>query len=138
VDLLEVIHVIKSAYQLYQFVGCKFDVWQAHLLAEELIAEGVPMSEARLTGEDYDIITRSLLDAFSNRRIKLYPDHRLRHDLLRLKFEETLKGYKLTAIRDDYGHCDRAIAMSYALPAALAAAGRYGVLPPCRDEVLVT
>jgi hypothetical protein len=135
VDLVEICYAVKSAHQLYRFIGCKYDFWQAELMAQELIADGVPMSETKLNAEDLNLITRSLLDAFSNRRIALYPHADLTRDLLRLRVKETLQGYKLTAIRDDSGHADRAMAMALALPAGLYEANQY---QPQRsaDEVL--
>jgi hypothetical protein len=136
VDLIEIRHAIKTAHSFYHFVGCKYDFWQAEYMAQELMAEGVPMSETKLNAEDLNIITRSLLDAFSNRRIAIYPHDGLTRDLLRLRVKETLHGFKLTAVRDDSGHADRAMALCLALPAALYEVSRCGVVEP-RAEVLV-
>jgi hypothetical protein len=125
VDLIEIRHVVSNAYQMYQFVGCKYDFWQAELMAQELQADGVPMSETKMGAEDLNLITRSLLDAFSNRRIALYPHDGLQRDLLRIRVKETLRGFKLEAVRDDAGHADRALALACCLPAALALATQY-------------
>ena len=38
----------RTAYQLYQFIGCKYDFWQAEYMAQELTAAGVPMSETKM------------------------------------------------------------------------------------------
>jgi hypothetical protein len=84
-----------------------------------------------------NLITRDLLDAFANRRIALYPHADLTRDLLRLRVQETLRGYKLTAVRDDSGHADRAMALAFALPAALYEACRYQPEHESRDEILV-
>jgi hypothetical protein len=125
VDLIEVRYVIETAYQMYRFVGCKFDFWQAAYLAQELSAAGVPMSECKMVADDLNRITRSLLDAFSNRRIALYPHAELERDLLRIRVKETLRGFKLDAVRDEAGHADRAMALALALPAALSYANQY-------------
>jgi hypothetical protein len=137
VDLLEVRHAVETAHQFYRFIGCKYDFWQAELMAQELAAAGVPMSETKLPAEDLNLITRSLLDAFSNRRIALYPHADLERDLLRIRVKETLRGFKLDAVRDDSGHADRAMALAFALPAALFEASQYHPATT-RDEVLVT
>jgi hypothetical protein len=136
VDLVEVRHAIETAHSFYQFVGCKYDFWQAELMAQELVAAGVPMSETKLPAEDSNLITRSLLDAFSNRRIALYPYADLERDLLRIRVKETLRGFKLEAVRDDSGHADRAMALAFCLPAALYEANQYRPAQT-RDEVLV-
>jgi hypothetical protein len=125
VDLIEIRHVVSKAHEMYEFIGCKYDFWQAELMAQELRAEGVPMSETKLNAEDLNLITRSLLDAFSNRRIALYPHPELQRDLLRIRVKETLRGFKLDAVRDDAGHADRAMALAFCLPAALAMATQY-------------
>jgi hypothetical protein len=135
IDLHEIEYVIEQAYSLYRFVGIKFDAWQAVFLAQRLESKGIPMSEIRMTAEDLNIIARTALDAFSNRRIRLFSNADLRRDILRLRFEETLRGYKLTATRDSFGHADRAVAIFYALPSALNEANRYDV-GETRDEYI--
>jgi len=135
VDLIEIRHTVKRAFEFYRFTGCKYDFWQCEYMAQELRAEGVPMSATKLPAADLNLITRSLLDAFSNRRITLYPHEGMTRDLLRLRVKETLTGFKLTAVRDDSGHADRAMALALALPAALCEASRYGVREP-RPELL--
>jgi hypothetical protein len=140
VDLLEVKFVISQAYRLYGFCGCKYDFWQADLLAAELSAEGVPMSETKLGKEDTDLMVRSLLDAFSNRRIAIYPHQELERDLLRIRIKERIQGgYKLDSVRDEAGgHADRAVALALCLPAAMAFLQNYNPNFIERDEVLVT
>jgi hypothetical protein len=125
VDLIEIRHVVSRAHDMYQFVGCKYDFWQAEYMAQELRADGVPMSETKMPAEDLNLIVRSLLDAFSSRRIALYPHEDLQRDLLRIRIKETLRGFKLDAVRDDAGHADRAMALAFCLPAAMAYATRY-------------
>jgi hypothetical protein len=137
VDLIEIRQAIKTAHSFYHFAGCKYDFWQAEYMAQELAAEGVPMSETKLNAEDLNIITRSLLDAFANRRVAIYPHDGLTRDLLRLRVKETLTGFKLTAVRDDSGHADRAMALCLALPAALYEANHGGVIGPRQEFLLV-
>jgi phage terminase large subunit-like protein len=137
VDLLEVSYTVRMAHEHYRLEGVKYDFWQCHYLAEELRSDGVPMSETKLPREDLDLMVRTLLDAFSNRRIALFPQKDLERDLLRVRVKEKPQGgYKLESIRDEAGgHADRAVALSLCLPAALAIATRY--TPPIRPEVLV-
>ncbi len=133
---MEVSYAVETACQRYQIRCVKYDFWQAELMAQQLRSKGVPMSECRSGAGDLDLITRSLLDAFTNRRIDIYSDPDLARDLLRIRVKETLRGFKLTATRDDDGHADRAMALAFALPAALNVSQSY-LTPPTREEVLI-
>ncbi len=106
------------AYQLYQFEGCKYDFWQCEHMAQELMAEGVPMSPTKLlAAEDLDLDRQALLDAFANRSNCAFSTRGPRGDLTstcRVRVKETLRGYKLEPVRDDAGgHADRAMALSF-------------------------
>ena len=136
VNLIEVRHVIQTAYTLYEFIGCKYDFWQAELMAQDLAAAGVPMYAVKMTAEDLNLITKNLMEAFASRCVALYPNADLECDLLRIRVKETLRGFKLTATRDDNGHADRAMALALCLPAALSEASMYAAQPAIPEEVL--
>ena len=135
-DLIEIRYFIETAYSNYQFAGCKYDFWQAEYMAQELTAAGVPMSEVKMTADDLNIMTKRLMEAFSNRRIALYPHEGLARDLLRIRIKETLRGFKLASVRDSNGHADRATALALCLPVALFEANRYSPQDE-PDEVLI-
>lgn len=97
-----------------------FDVSQCHYIAQKLIVE------TRNEGNELEVVewnsaaprardvqARALVQIFRNRMIDLYPAPRLEEDLLRIQIEEKLSGHKVTAISDDRGHADRAIALSF-------------------------
>jgi hypothetical protein len=136
VDLLEVAYTVRQAYQLYQFEGCVYDFWQCEHMAQELMTDRIPMCPTKLGREDLDLIVRSLLDSFASRRIALFPHAALEKDLLRLRVKEKPQGgYKLDSVRDEAGgHADRAVAMSFCLPAALRIIREHAPMP--RDEYI--
>ncbi len=119
VDLMAVRRGVLTAHQKYDLRWLGYDPSQAELMAQELEHEGVPMNAVEFRGKNLDLMARELLQTFRNRRIDLYPDDRLVNDLYRLTIEERSYGYKLTAISDDTGHADRAIALAIPLPLAL-------------------
>jgi hypothetical protein len=72
----------------------------------------------------------ALVDALNNRRIELFEHKELRDDLLKLKVVKKTYGFGIDAPEDvNSGHCDRAIALGIALPAALAMASELHVTP---------
>jgi len=64
-----------------------------------------------------------LLQVFIGRNISLYPQDDLKRDLLRLSIVRKSFGHKLEGTRDEYGHCDRATALTIALPVIAEVAG---------------
>jgi len=62
---------------------------------------------------------RRLLAVFRNRAIDLYRDEQLVRNLHRLMIVERRYGFKLEAVCDEFGHADRAIALSIILPPML-------------------
>lgn len=136
VDVAEIEHYVLAAHEMYNFAAVAYDPWQAAYLAQRLSAEGLPMCECQFTPANKDLMARSLLGAFQNNLIRLYPDPDMAADLGRLRIKEGPLGFRLDSVRDARGHADRAIALSTILPAALYEARNY--CPESRDELLVT
>ena len=93
-----------------------FDPWQAELLAEQLRRRGLKMLDRAFSGSNLNAMAVAVLEVFRERRLSLYPDAALMRDLGKLRIVERSFGYKLEAARDEYGHCDRAMAFAIALP----------------------
>lgn len=119
VDLISVRDEVKAAARKYDIKWLGFDPSQAELMAQELEQSGVPMCKVEFRGKMLDRMARDILQTFRNRKIALYDDPGLVNDLYRLTIVERSYGYKLTAISDDTGHADRAIALAITLPLAL-------------------
>jgi hypothetical protein len=127
VDIATVEKAVITATRDFEVNVWGFDPWQALHLAQNLAKRGVPVYETPFTASNKDIMARSLLSAFRERLIRLYPDAELRRDLLRLRIREsaTHGGYRLDSIKDEQGHADRAIALAIALPSALRVAREF-------------
>lgn len=119
VDLIAVRRGVVTAHKKYDLRWLGYDPSQAELMAQELEREGVPACPVEFRGKMLDLMAREILQAFRNRRIDLYRDERLLNDLFRLTIEERSYGYKLSAVSDDMGHADTAIALAIPLPLAL-------------------
>jgi len=101
-----------------------FDPWQCIGMAQRLIrsttAHGRPLQMLKHEGAKvHDKMARALFQVFRNRMIDLFYDAKLEDDLLRLQIESKITGYKVTAISDEAGHADRAIALAMTLDTAL-------------------
>lgn len=119
VDLIEVERFCLAAAKQFSIGRLFYDPHQAALMAQRVARAGVWMEELPFVGANLNRMASAVLAAFSSRQIDLYPDADLERDLLRLSIVEKAYGFKLEAIRDEYGHADRAIALAIALPAAL-------------------
>lgn len=119
VRLADVKAAVLDAWRRFGLLSVDFDQWQAWDMAQDLANEGVPMYPWQNTPQNLDLAATTLLNVFNNRLIDLYPDAMLTRDLVRLQIVERSKGFKLNAVRDEYGHCDRAIALSMLLPSAM-------------------
>jgi hypothetical protein len=137
VDLEVVKYQVGMAHRMYGFHCCGFDPWQAHLMAQELSREGVPMREWPFVPKNKDLMARALMSGFADRKFAIYKDEQFERDLLRLKIKEGPVGYRLDAVRDDSGHADRAIAFAICAPAALYLACEWQPIVETRDEVMV-
>lgn len=124
IDLRQVRAEILALHEVYHFEMVAYDPFQAHLLSQDLAAEGVRMVEMQFTGQNLSIMARDLLTSFRDGHIELYDDSQLLGDLRALSIAERPGGfgYKLTAPSNATGHADTAIALACILPAALKAA----------------
>jgi hypothetical protein len=77
------------------------------------------MREMTFTGKNLNLMASTLLDVFRSRRLQMYKHDALVADLSRLTIEEKAYGYRLSAIRNEHGHCDLATALAIALPIAV-------------------
>ena len=119
IDLTLMNAAIARAHRELPLLGMCYDVYQMEFMAQQISRIGLPVDPISFTSREADEMVRVLLDCFRNRRIALYPDEMLTRDLHRLVIKENRLGhYKLDAIKDEYGHADRAIALAIALPAA--------------------
>ncbi len=116
VDLRAVRDAVQAAWSKWGLVWCGYDPHQAALMAQDLEAAGVTMTEVPFVGQNLDLMASTLMQAFRGRTIDLYRDPDLLDDLSRLTIEERRFGYKLTSVSDESGHADRAIALAIALP----------------------
>jgi len=94
-----------------------FDSWQFEGSAQKLCSEGLNMCRWPTNATSQDIMARTLLRYFYERRIDLFPDHLLLKDLGMLGVVESTrnKTLKIVAPRDLDGHCDRGIAFCISL-----------------------
>jgi hypothetical protein len=117
VSLAEVREACRRAHRLWD-MPLIYDPWQAELMAEDLRADGIECHERTFTPANCNEMATSLIRCFRNRTLELFSDPRLIDDLLRLKIVERQTGYRLEAIRDERGHCDRATALAMVCPDA--------------------
>ncbi|HEY4259361.1 MAG TPA: hypothetical protein VGM98_04350 [Schlesneria sp.] len=124
VDLMAVERAVLDAQRRFKLARCGYDPHQAALMAQRLELQQVPMHEMTFTGANLNLMASTVLDVFRSRRIELYDIPRLIEDLGRLTIEEKSYGYRLSAIRDENGHADLAVALSIALPLAVEEGGQ--------------
>ena len=129
VDLESVKDAVLSTHQQFNLTTCRYDPYQAELMAQQLSREDVPMEELPFVGKNLNVMASTLLDAFRSGRLDLYRDDALMRDLSRLTIVQRSFGFKLEASRDAKGHADRGIALAIALPAAVELASK----PKLRD-----
>jgi hypothetical protein len=99
-------------------------------MAQELRQQNIRMEEMAFVGANLGKMASAILDAFRSGKLGLYDDPALIDDLKRLNIVERSWGLKLEAPADKaLGHCDRALALSICLPAALEPASE-----PPRDD----
>jgi phage terminase large subunit-like protein len=92
-----------------------FDEWQATLLAQQLRAKGVVMESVAFSGKGAQEMAAATVEAFSERRIQLFPADGLIADLRSLSIVSSPAGWRLSAPRTQAGHADRAVALSMAI-----------------------
>jgi phage terminase large subunit-like protein len=109
--------VATAAWELHLQFHPKFliDPYQAEMLAQQLNRRGAHLETVPFAGQTLVEMASTLVEAFSSRRIEVYPDAGLLTDLRRLRIVEGPSGWKLQAPRTASGHCDRATALSLAI-----------------------
>jgi phage terminase large subunit-like protein len=117
VDLREVREEIVRLHRQYRTTFF-YDVYQAHLLAQDVEKMGVWMEPVPFQGTAMQEMASAVIDAFTSHNIELFRDEPLLDDLKRLRVEERPSGFRLVADRTSAGHCDRATALCLALLAA--------------------
>ena len=118
VDLECVESAVLGAHQQFGLRQCRYDPYQAELMAQRLSRKGLWMTPMPFVGKNLNLMATTLLEVFQSGRIELYEHKRLIRDLGRLRIVEKSFGHKLEATRDENGHADTAIALAIALPAA--------------------
>lgn len=121
IDLRNVRATIASYHRRFNLALVRYDPFQCSLLAQDLTVDGVRMEEMTFNGQNLDRMATSLLSAFRERRIELFPHEQLLSDLRALSISERAGGwgYKLTAPRGPGGHADLGISLCTILPDAL-------------------
>lgn len=131
VDLADVEEAILDTHARFGLRQINYDPWQAVAMAQRLQAGGVgrlvkgadrkatlPMVEVPPTGSNLQRMASCVLEAFSDRRLELYPDPDLRRDLERMRIVEKSYGFRLESPRDVDGHSDLGSAFALAMLAA--------------------
>lgn len=134
IDLTLMDAAILRAVNDFAPLGLCYDPTQMELMAQRAHKKtGVWIDPIWFrAGRETDLMVRELLRCFRERCLKLYKDDMLIRDLHRLSIKENRLGqYRLDAVRDEYGHADRAIAFAVALPAAAMVSQQE---PPAEDE----
>src|SRR5690606_31470606 len=99
-----------------------YDPTEARLMAQQLIPRGVPMKEMSFSKtSNLDKMAHGLMQVVEDACLKCYddPEGTLRRDFGKFTIEEKSYGWRLTAVRDEYGHADVGTALVIALPAAI-------------------
>lgn len=109
---------VSRAFRLYWF---GYDPAQAVFMAQRLRGKGCPMQEMVFNGRNLDHMATAMVQAVEEGILKIYRDEedRLRRDLGKLTIVEKPYGYKLEAVRDEFGHADVGTALAICLPKAV-------------------
>ncbi len=120
IDLTKLDDAIFRALDKLPIIGMAYDSFQMENTAQRVRQKGFIAQEQLFQGKHGDLLAHDLLHVFTNRDIEMYHDEALIRDLHRLCIEENkMQQWRLTAVRDDFGHADRGIAMAIALTAAV-------------------
>ena len=110
-----------ESHKKYDLQAIAYDPWQADLKAKQLRVElGILTQPWQMTPKNLDLMTTKLLQVFRNQQISLYREPDLIGDLQHLRIVERQTGYRLSPVKNQHGHGDRAIALAIALPLCLA------------------
>lgn len=138
IDLIEVERHLLELDERFNLECVGFDPWQAESMAQrlEVWSEHKRRSERKCYHDDKPWMQEVppsatnlrdqctlVIEAFADRRLKLFPCEPLRVDLLKLRAEEKSYGIRLTSPRDGEGHGDSYSAFALALLKAHEIAG---------------
>jgi len=123
VDNVAVRETVKALHQKWGVGVWRYDPHEMRTTYLDLMRLGLPMQEQPFQGKHLNNMAGWLLDVFNARAISLYPQEDLKRDLMRLSIVRKSFGHKLEGTRDEYGHCDRATALTIALPVIAEVAG---------------
>lgn len=138
VNLTDVEDELSQLHERFHLKQTMYDPWQAVHLAQRLQAGGLgrishgrqrreklPLVEVPFTPKHLQGMATACLEAFHDRRVELFPDPDLQHDLSRMRVEERKDGsFRLVFPRDSLGHGDLGTAFLLALLGATELAGK--------------
>lgn len=106
-------------HRRFNFAAVAIDPWNAAQMIERVTKRGIPAERVDPTPNNLRQICSLMLEAFGERRLRLYKHELLLGDLRALRLEERQYGMRLTSPRDKQrGHGDAATAVGLALFAA--------------------
>jgi len=119
VELEAVEKEITALRQQFMLQSVHFDPWQAEYLAERLGKQHIRTEACHFTAANLQEMAVSVLDAFREKRLELFPHEQLISDLKKLRIVEKSYGYRLVSPRTSFeGHGDVATSLAIALRAA--------------------
>ncbi|WP_166820020.1 terminase large subunit domain-containing protein [Thalassoroseus pseudoceratinae] len=124
INLSQVESALVKLHSKYDFESVMYDPWQATHMSQRLELRRLPMVELTQSGTNLQRVATTVIEAFNDRRLRLYPEPELKRDLIRLRVEERSYGFRLVSPRDGTGHGDLASAFGYAMVGANDLAGR--------------
>ena len=120
VDLQAVEDYILAMTRLFRPAAVYFDPTEARLMMQQLRKKGVPAREFSFSNTtNLNRMAECIISLVENRRLELYDDldGRLRRDFGKFNIVEKAYGYKLEAVRDEFGHADVGTALAICCPA---------------------
>lgn len=133
VDLMAVEDWCRQMWRHYNIVWFGYDPFQAVLMAQRLRSKGAPMYPVSFQGgKNLTAMASGLMTIVETGKLAAYhdEDQRLHRDLLKMNIIEKEYGYKLAALRDEFGHADVGTALVVTLPHAInMLAGLVGLQP---------
>ena len=147
VDLGSVQSTCIDVWQRYRLRCLMFDPTEAKLMSQQLKGRGVPMVEMSFSKTtNLDKMATALIQVVEEGSLQCYDDYEgtLRRDFGKFHILEKKYGYRLEAVRDEFGHADVGTALVIALPQAIELmGGMHGNLRPeddliCDDSVSLT
>jgi len=116
IKLADVENGVRMDRQMYGLDGVLYDPWQCERSAETFRTEGLKMLPLVFSNpSNLNVMARGLVQVFRNRQIDIYNEPLLLRDLMRITIEEKGPGLRITSVRDESGHCDRATALAMAI-----------------------